>query len=297
MDYHDKLVWLDVHGFSDPALLDDIKAHFDLPPQAVTDVTDTLSRPKLIDYPNSLFISLKMVWMIDNEIRVEHISIIMQENIVMTFQQEVGDVFDRVRERFAINYSRIRERGEEYILYMLMDSITDNYLYVTGVLGEKIEEIDLKTFTSIDRKTLLEINALKSGLNFLRRNVIPGRDVAGALSKIQDDWIREINKPFFADLHNNATQATDALDSFRDMLSDQLSIYHTNVSANLNDIMKFLTMFSVVFIPTTFIAGVYGTNFEHIPELSNPNGYYIMWGAMIVITILLLLYFRFRKWL
>ncbi len=296
-DYRDKLIWLDVHGFSNAAFLDDVKSHFDLPPQAVTDVTDTLSRPKLIDYPTALFISLKMVWMLENEIRVEHISMILMDGIVMTFQQEEGDVFDRVRERFAINYSKIKERGEEYILYMLMDSVTDNYLYVTGVLGEKIEEIDLKTFTSIDRKTLHEINALKSGLNFLRRNVIPGRDVAGALSKIEEDWIREKNKPFFVDLYNNAVQATDALDSFRDMLSDQLSIYHTNVSANLNDIMKFLTMFSVVFIPTTFIAGVYGTNFEHIPELSNPNGYYIMWGAMIVITILLLLYFRYRKWL
>jgi magnesium transporter len=235
--------------------------------------------------------------MLDNEIRVEHISIIHKKSVVITFQQEKGDVFDRVRERFKVNYARIFGRGVDYILYMLMDSVVDNYLYVTGIVGEKIEEIDESTFTRIDRKMLHEINELKSGLNFLRRNVIPGRDVTTSLVKMDDDWVSAKNRPFFDDLQNNATQATDALDSFRDMMSDQLSIYHTNVSANLNDIMKFLTMFSVVFIPVTFIAGIYGTNFENIPELSNPNGYYIMLGAMLLITIILLLYFRWRKWL
>jgi len=174
--------------------------------------------------------------------------------------------------------------------------VIDNYLYVISILGEKIEILEENVLINPSQNVVTKINHYKRELNALRRSIKPAKEMILSLVKIESDFIAESTIVHFKELENNISQANDASDNYREILSDQLNIYHTTISSKLNDIMKFLTVFSVIFIPLTFIAGIYGTNFEYIPELSYKYSYFIMWGIMIVIVIAMLLFFKKKKW-
>ena len=221
----------------------------------------------------------------------------MTKSVLVSFQERKGDVFEPVRERIRKQKKRIRNGGTDYLAFALLDVVIDNYLYVISVLGEKIETLEENLLVNPNHVVINEINDYKQELNFLRKNIKPAKELIFFLAKMESEFISESTYVHFKELQDNISQASDSSDSYREILSDQLNIYHTTISSKLNDIMKFLTVFSVIFIPLTFIAGIYGTNFDFLPELHYKFSYFVMWGVMILTAGSMLVYFRKKKWL
>lgn len=293
------VTWFNIDGLHDKKIMGEIASVFEFDPLILADVMDTQARPKIHDYKNCLAVSIKMLQhnAASNTITVENLSLVLTSSMLFSFQEIKGDVFEPVRERIRNEKRRIRKSGTDYLMFALMDIVVDNYIYIITILGEKIENLEDKLLTNPDKDVIENINSLKQELNFLRRNIKPAKEVILALSKSDSEFIKDENAVHFKELVDNINQAVEVSDSYREILSDQLNIYHTTISSKLNDIMKFLTVFSVIFIPLTFIAGIYGTNFEFVPELKFKYSYFIMWGVMIVVAILMLFYFKRKKWL
>jgi len=290
--------WFNIDGLHNLEVMKEIIAAFDLDQLVIAEVLNTESRPKIIDYSNCTLISLKMLKH-DNEsatFTIENLSLILTSSVLITFQERKGDVFEPVRERIRNHKKRIRNSGADYLTFALLDIVVDNYLYVLSLLGEKIELLEEKLLINPTQEVILEINHYKRELNVLRKNIKPAKEMIFNLAKMDSEFLNETNNVHFKELQENIAHANETSDSYREILSDQLNIYHTTISSKLNDIMKFLTVFSVVFIPLTFIAGIYGTNFDNVPELHYKNGYYFMWVVMVSIAILMLVYFKKKKW-
>ena len=296
--HKDTVTWLNVDGLHNKSIMQEITSSFNLDTLVMAEVLNTEARPRVIEYDNCTLITIKMLW-VDEENKktlVENLSLILTKKILMSFQERKGDVFEPVRERIRKQKKRIRNGGTDYLTFALLDIVVDNYLYVISVLGEKIETLEENLLLSPNQNIINEINNYKKELNFLRKSIKPAREMIFSLAKTESDYITESTYLHFKELEDNISQANDASDNYREILSDQLNIYHTTISTKLNDIMKFLTVFSVVFIPLTFIAGIYGTNFEYVPELSFKYSYFIMWAVMFVVAVSMLLYFKKKKW-
>lgn len=297
-DHSNSTTWLNIDGLHDVDLMKQISEILDLDSLIVSDVMDTYSRPKVYEYDNCIYTSMKMLQYNEekDEISTENLVIIIKENILITFQERKGDVFEPVRERIRKNRVRIRKSGTDYLAFALIDTVFDNYTYLISRIGEYIEVLDEK-LTSLSEASLLEeINHYKGEIIYLRKTINPCRDLILTLSKMESALLSEEIAVHLKELQDNINHAYDSLESYREILSDQLNIYHTTVSSKLNDIMKFLTVFSVVFIPLTFLAGIYGTNFDNIPELHYKYSYFIMWGIMIVMALSMIYYFKRKKW-
>lgn len=295
----ESVTWFNINGLHDLDLLRNIGEIFELNNFILSDVLETNSRPKIHEYANWIFISLKML-QFDQETEaftVENLSLIFNDRMLISFQERKGDVFDPVRERIRNQKRTLRSSGPDYLIFALLDTVIDHYLYVLSNFNEKIESFDDMLLEEPDKKVIEGINQSKKELNHIQRGIKSAKDMIFALSKLESDFISEKNDIHFKELVNNINQASDSADGFRELLTDQLNIYHMMISSKLNDIMKFLTIFSVVFIPLTFIAGIYGTNFDVLPELHFEHGYYVMLGFMVVIAIAMLLYFKRKKWL
>lgn len=292
------VTWLNIDGLHNAATMQEIGDEFDLENFILADVMNTQARPKVQEYDNCIFISIKM--MQQNEktdlITVENLSLILTKSILISFQERKGDVFEPVRERIRKQKRRIRNSGPDFLIFALLDIVIDNYIYIISVLGEKIETLEEHLLLDPKQAIIDEINRYKRELNFLRKSIKPAKEVILSLSKLDSDLIDEKTDVHFKELQDNINQAVESSDSYREILSDQLNIYHTTISSKLNDIMKFLTIFSVIFIPLTFIAGIYGTNFDVVPELHYRYSYFIMWGIMILVAIGMLIYFKRRNW-
>ena len=293
------VTWLNVDGLHDLEIIQEIGATLDLNQLLLADVLETNARPKIHDYENWIFLSLKMVQYNEkNEhFSVENLSIIFNDNVLISFQEKKGTIFEPVRERIRNHKRTLRNSKTDYLLFALLDTVIDHYLYVLSLFGEKIESFEDVLLEKPDKNVIEQINVFKKELNYIRKAIKPAREMILALSKTESDFIHKKNDLHFKELVNNINQASDTLDNYRELLSDQLNIYHMIISSKLNDIMKFLTIFSVIFIPLTFIAGIYGTNFEFLPELRIKYGYFIMLGVMALLTILMLFYFKRKKWL
>ncbi|WP_430410379.1 magnesium/cobalt transporter CorA [Kordia sp.] len=293
------VTWFNIDGLHNQEAMQNIALSFQLDKIVLADVMDTYARPKVHDYDNCISVSIKMLQIDDatDMISVENLSIVLTKSVLISFQERDGDVFDPVRERIKNEKRRIRKSGTDYLMYALLDIVIDNYIYIISDLGEKIESVEEKLLDNPDKCILDQINTLKKELNFLRKNINPAQEMILALSKLDSEFINDESQVHFKELVGNINQAVESSDSYREILSDQLNIYHTTISSKLNDVMKFLTVFSVVFIPLTFIAGIYGTNFEYVPELTYKYSYFIMWTVMIVVAIGMLLYFKRKKWL
>jgi magnesium transporter len=259
----------------------------------------TQARPRVIEYDNCILISIKMMQQNADtgQIVVENLSLILTESVLISFQEKRGDVFEPVRERIRKQKKRIRNGGTDYLAFALLDIVIDNYLYVLSVLGEKIETLEDNLLINPNEVVINEINNYKRELNFLRKSIKPAKEMIFVLAKLESEFINESSYVHFKELEDNISQANEVSDSYREILSDQLNIYHTTISSKLNDVMKFLTVFSVIFIPLTFIAGIYGTNFDVLPELHYQYSYFIMLGVMVIVALGMLYYFKRNKWL
>jgi len=293
----DTVTWFNIDGLHNTSIMKEIGRIFNFDPIILADVMNTQARPKVQEYENCIFLSIRMLQQdaTSNIITVENLCLILTKSILISFQEKKGDVFEPIRKRIQ-NKKRIRTAGTDFLLFALLDIVIDNYIYIISVLGEQIEALEEKLLTDPKHSIIEEINGYKQELNFLRRNIKPAKEVILALSKIESEFIHPNTAIHFKELQDNINQASDSSDSYREILSDQLNIYHTTISSKLNDIMKFLTIFSVIFIPLTFIAGIYGTNFDVLPELHYEYSYYIMWGIMFTVAIGMLFYFKKRRW-
>ena len=290
--------WVNIAGINDEVLMTEISEAYNIPGNIISDVMDASLRPQVEDYDDGLFASIKMMQLNDatQELKKENICFIVTDNIIISFMESSSDIFLPVKNRIQKRKSKIHSSGTDYILFALLDVIIDNYIYIIDMYGSRVEDVEEELTLNNDREILTQINLLKQELNRYRREMKPAREMIFSLRKLETDYIDDENETHFKELQDNISQATEMLDYYREVLYDAVDIYHSAMSTRLNDIMAVLTVFSVVFIPLSFIAGLYGMNFVNMPELKSPYGYFIVLGVMLVIAIIMLFYFRKKKW-
>lgn len=290
--------WINFNGLNNVKAIEAIGKHYQLHPLVLEDIANIHQRPKIDEYDNCMFVVFKMLYYDSNQtLVVEHISLVLGKDYVLSFQESDGDVFDVIRNRIRLNKGIIRNHGSDYLLYTLMDAVVDNYFLIIETLGEKIETIEEKLFSNPDNALLQEIQNLKKEALKIRRSIFPLREVVSKLEKASNDLIQPKTQNYIRDLYDHTIQVIETIEIYRDMLWGLMDMYMTSISNKMNEIMKVLTIISTIFIPLTFIAGIYGMNFEHMPELKYSYGYPALWGFMILIFISLLYYFRRKKWL
>jgi magnesium transporter len=298
-DHVAEVTWLNVYGIHQVDLIEKIGKSFRLHPLALEDVLNTDQRPKFDDYEDYICVILKMLTYNDkdNPLKVEQISFILGRNFVISLQESEGDVFEPVRERLRKAKGRIRKMGSDYLAYTLIDAIVDNYFVVLERIGEEIESLEEELLSDPRPETSRTIHHLKRELIFLRKSVWPLREVMGRLEKCESGLVKDQTRPFLRDVYDHTVHVIDTVETFRDMVSGLFDVYLSSVSYKLNEIMKVLTIIATIFIPLTFIAGVYGMNFKSMPELEWHGGYAFAWGVMIAVAVTLLLYFRRKRWI
>lgn len=293
------VTWISIYGLHDVEMIQELGELFGIHPLTLGDIVNTGQRPKMEEYDSYIYLVLKMLRFDKDEeiINSDQLSIILGENFVISFQEKPVDTFAPVRLRINIGKGRIRHNGPDYLAYALLDTIVDNYMIAIENIGSNIEDIEDLILDDPSQELLNRITNYKREVNYLRKSIRPARELTIKLAKNDSELIREQTVPFLKDLQDIATQAMESLDSYREMLSDHLNIYNTTVSNRLNEIMKVLTIFAAIFIPLTFMAGIYGTNFEYLPELHYKYSYFIFWGVMLLVAGVMLRFFRRKGWL
>jgi magnesium transporter len=292
------VTWINVGGVHNIDVLETFGKQFGLHPLLLEDIANTDQRPKLDDYETYVFLVVKMLTVTDRGgILVEQVSFVLGRNYVLSFQEDGTDVFRPVRDRLRAGKGRLRHHGSDYLLYALMDAVVDQYFAVLESLGEKIETLQERVMADPKPDTLKDIHALKRQLLFVRRAVWPLREVTNSLSRSDCPYLHEHTKVFFRDVYDHVVQIVDTIETFREMLSASLDIYLSSVSYRLNTVMRVLTVITTIFMPLSFIASIYGMNFEHMPELKSEWGYPIVLGVMGLVAAGMLIGFRQRKWL
>lgn len=291
--------WINLSGIHEISLLEDFGKHFDIHPLALEDILDTHHRPKLEEYDGYSLIILKMLFFNQESqsINTEQISLLLGRNYVISFQELEGDVFDGVRDRLQRSHGRIRQRGPDYLAYALIDSIIDSYFHILEKVGDRLMILEEQLISSPESSMLTMIHHYKRELLLLRKSVWPLREVISQLHKEPSPLISEGTQIYLRDLYDHTVQAIDTLEIFRDTINGLQDLYMSSVSNRMNEIMKVLTIMASIFIPLTFIAGIYGMNFEYIPELQWRWGYFGVWAFMLCSAIGMLVYFRRKKWL
>lgn len=293
------ITWINIDGLHKVDIIEKIGRNFDFHPLLLEDVLNTEQRPKIEDFETYIYIVLKMLYHNDitNEINSEQVSIIFGEDFVISFQEKEGDVFNLIRERIRTNKGRIRKMGADYLAYSLIDAIVDSYFIILEKLGENIEDVEDTMIAKPTPETLHAIHGSKRKMISLRKSVWPLREVVSALERSDSSLIQDSTRIYLKDVYDHTIQVIDTVETFRDMLSGMLDIYLSSISNKMNEIMKLLTIIATIFIPLTFIAGVYGMNFEYMPELKWQWGYPVIWSVMLIIGISMVFYFRKKKWL
>jgi len=294
----EKLTWLNLDGLHNVKSMEELALVYKLENNILSDVMNPSIRPKVQELENGIFITIKILQYNEkNEnLSADNLSLILTDNTLISFQEQPGILFEPIRERIRKHKNKIRTSGPDYLAFAMLDIVVDNYIYIIGLLGEKIENLEENTTNDPKKGVLDNINYSKRELNFLRKHIMPAKEMIINLAKMESEFIHEENHIHFKELQDNINEATELSDSYREILYDQLNIYHSSMSTKLNDIMRTLTVFSVIFIPLTFLVGVYGTNFKNLPELQWRYGYYIMWLVMLITTIIMLWYFKRKKW-
>ena len=299
------VTWINVDGVHQLDIIEKIGKHFGLHPLVLEDIVNTGQRPKMEDFEDYIFIVLKMLYHSekDDEIKAEQISLILGKNFVLSFQETEGDVFNFIRERIKNSKGRIRKIGADYLIYGLLDAVVDNYYIILEKIGEKVEVMEEELVSNPVPETLQAIHNMKREMIFLRKSVWPLREVISGLQRGESKLIHKSTNIYLRDMYDHTIQVIDTIETFRDMISGMLDIYMSSVSNKMNEVMKVLTIFAAIFIPLTFVAGLYGMNFNpdaspfNMPELSYYWGYPMALLSMAIIGIILLIYFRRKKWL
>jgi magnesium transporter len=293
------VTWVHVDGVHRVETLEKVGSCFQLHPLVLEDILNTDQRPKMEDYGQDLFIVLKMLNYDEKtaQIAAEQISLVLRSHSVISFQERGGGVFASLQERIRNGKGRLRKMGADYLAYALLDFIVDHYFLILERLGERIELLEEKLLTDPTTPTLQKIQNLKREMIFLRRWVWPLREVVSGLERGESAWVREATRVYLRDVYDHTIQVIDTIEIFREMLSGMMDIYLSSLNNRMNAVMKVLTIIATIFMPLTFLAGVYGMNFKHMPELEWRWGYPAAWLVMVLIAIFMLFIFRRKKWL
>ena len=298
------VTWINVDGLHEVTVIEELGKCHGWHPLIVEDILNTHQRTKMDVFDDYIFISLKMLTY-NSEAKTlgtEQLSLLAGDNYVITFQEKKGDIFDPLRNRIKNSKGRIRKVGADYLAYALIDSVIDNYFQVLENIGEVIEEMEEELVTNPVPDTLQRIHDLKKEMIYLRKPVWPLREIISGLQREETPLIKEATNIYIRDLYDHTIQVIDTVETFRDMISGMLDVYLSSVSNKMNEIMKVLTIFAVIFIPLTFIAGIYGMNFNqekspfNMPELSWYLGYPFALGLMVIVGVVMLFYFRRKNW-
>lgn len=295
-------LWINVDGLDQVEVIEKLGSYFGIHPLTLEDILNTGQRPKMEDYGSYIYIVLKMMLLdqekegIKEEIIIDQVSIILGPNYILSFQEREGDVFDPTRERFKNPASRLRKNGVDHLAYSLIDAVVDNYFLILEHFGDEIEKLEEELIIYPMPETLKAIQKYKRDMITLRRSVWPLRETINSLQRTESELIKETTQIYLRDIYDHTIQVIDSIEAFRDILSSMVDVYLSSLSNRMNDIMKVLTVIATIFIPLTFIAGVYGMNFKNMPELEWRWGYPTVMLGMTLIGISMFLYFKRRKW-
>ena len=290
--------WINIDGIHDTDLIGKVGKTFSLHPLLTEDILNTGQRPKIEEYDSEVFIIIKMLDFDEKRkiVNTEQVAMIVKKDLVITFQEQPGDVFDPVRDRIRKQKGRIRSSGSDYLAYALLDTIADNYLHIIEILGDRIEELENIILDKPSPSVVRKINIYKKEINFISKTVRPVKDSVIRLLRFENSVISDETEIFFKDLQDLIFKAVDGVDVYRELLSDYYNLFNSMLNNRNNDIFRFLTIFSTIFIPLTFIAGIYGTNFEYLPELHFRYSYYFFLAGMSAIALFMIFIFKKKKW-
>jgi len=294
------VTWINVDGVHDLDVVEKLGGCFGIHPIVLEDVVNTMQRPKMLDFGDYIFIALKMLYFDDSKkkgVKVEQVSVIFGPNFVISFQEDIGDVFDPVRDRIRKGKGKIRRSSADYLAYSLIDSIVDGYFIVFEWLGERIEEVQERLVVTPTVENLQTIHYLKSEMIELRKAVWPLREVIANLERTDSPLIKKDTIIFLRNVYGHTIEIIETIESFRDLISGMIDIYLSSLSMKLNEVMKYLTIIATIFMPLTFIVGIYGMNFKYMPEIGWRFGYPMVMSVILIVGVSMLIYFRRKKWL
>jgi magnesium transporter len=293
----ERVNWVNVDGLHQTYIIERLQAHFALHSLLVEDILND-QRPKAEEYEDYLFVTLKMLYKIEGpNIDYEQISFVLGRDFLLSFQEKEGDLFDPFRERIRLDQGRVRKKEADYLLYRLIDIIVNSYYDVLDSIGQQIEQTEDEIQDNASDATFGKIQALKKELVFLHKALYPLREAMSKLTKDESNFIREENIRYFSDTNDHVIHLIDLLDTYRDLTSGLIDYYVNRQNTKLNQVIRMLTIISTIFIPLTFIVGVYGMNFDYLPELEWKYGYYFIWGVMLTIAGTMIAFFRHKKWI
>ncbi len=288
--------WVNLDGLHDHSIISKLGEHFCLHTLLLEDITSE-HQPKAEEYEDYLFFTLKMLYKIkEGEIEYEQISFVLGKDYLLSFQEKEGDPFTSFRDRIRMDQGRVRRKKPDYLLYRLIDIIVDNYYVVLDEIGQQIEEIEEDIYQSPSSKEFQKIQRIKKELIFLRKALYPLRDALSKLIKDESGFIESQNARYFSDIYDHVVHLIDSMDTYKDLTTSLMDIHINTLNTKMNEVMKVLTVISTIFMPLTFIVGVYGMNFHYMPEIPWKWGYPVVWGIMILIGGAMLRYFKFKKW-
>lgn len=294
----DSVTWVNVTGVHEPKLVKEVGDRFGLHALLLEDVLNTRQRPKVEEYGDAVFVIARMIWYdSEQQLRSEQVSFVLSDSFVLSFQELPGDVFTPLRERLRSKSGRIRSRGSDYLLYALLDMLVDNYFLVAEQVGVSIEELEERILSNYSSQTINDVHSLKREVINLQRVVWPLREVTSHLLRTEHSAFAEDTLLFLRDLHDHSVQVIETMQLSREMINGMVDLSMSQASNRMNEVMKVLTIIATIFIPLTFIAGIYGMNFEYMPELSWYYGYFLTLGVMVLVTAGMLVFFRRREWL
>jgi magnesium transporter len=291
------VTWINVDGVHDMGIIEKIGQYFGIHPLVLEDIVTTRQRPKMEDFGSYIYVVLMMLCLEKGEARSEQVSIILGKNFVISFQEVPGDVFDPIRDRLRNGKGRIRKMGADFLAYSLVDMVVDNYFVILENFGERIEDLEDELISQPDPNTLKSIHTLKRELIFIRKSVWPLRELVSGLERVESDLLSDTTQTYLRDVYDHTVQTIETVETYRDMVSGMLDTYLSSLSNRMNEVMKVLTIIATIFIPITFIAGVYGMNFHYMPELSWKWGYFAALGAMTGVCVVMVVYFKRKGWL
>lgn len=302
--FEDNLItWIDIQGFGDRSIMREIGTMFDLHPLLLEDVVNVPQRPKTEPYGNQLLIVVRMVSTEESEqgqppaVDMEQVSLVLAKNYLITFQEKHGDILDPVRKRIAAGKGAVRSRGADYLAYMIADTIIDGYYPVLELVGDRLESLESEVIDNPSPEVLRELNSMKNQLINLRRAIWPQREAINTLVRGDHKIVSEEVGLYLRDTYDHCIQTSEVAEMYREMVTGLMNTYLSSVANRTNEVMKVLTIMASIFIPLTFMAGIYGMNFEYMPELQYEYSYLILWFAMVTTALGMIVFFWRKGWI
>jgi len=292
------VTWISVDGVHQISVVEEMGKHFDIHPLVLEDIVNVNQRPKMEDHEQYIFLVFPAIYYDQEEetIKAEQISLVLGPRFLISFQETNKDIFGSIKERIRNNKGLIRKRGTDYLAYALLDTVVDSYFVILEMLGEKLDAIEEGLVNAPSTEILRSIHKLRTNCTFLRKSLWPLRELVASLERSGSSLIQDFTRAYLRDVYDHVIQIIEGIETFRDMLSGILDVYLSSVNNRMNEVMKVLTIIATLFIPLSFIAGIYGMNFEYMPELKWKWGYFTVLGVMALVSFFMLLYFKLKKW-